>query len=101
MITQKAISDILKPLLATGIYKDEKCALKDIVADYVQRKRDAYGDVILHMEKKYGKDFTAFSRDIERRASIAKEDDWMEWKAAITMKEAWQQAFKKLLRNAA
>jgi hypothetical protein len=43
----------------------------------------------------------AFSRDIERRASIAKEDDWMEWKAAITMKEAWQQAFKKFLRNAA
>ena len=101
MITQKAISDILKPLLATGVYKDEKCALKDIVADYVQRKRDAYGAVILHMEKKYGKDFKAFSRDIERRASVAKEDDWMEWKAAITMKEAWQQAFKKLLRNAA
>ena len=53
------------------------------------------------MEQKYGKDFKAFSIDIERRASVAKEDDWMEWKAAITMKEAWHQAFKKLLRNAA
>jgi translation initiation factor 2 alpha subunit (eIF-2alpha) len=101
MITQKAISDILKPLMATGVYKDEKRALKDIVADYVQRKIDAYDAVILRMEKKYGKAFEAFSMDIEHRASVAKEDDWMEWKAAITMKEAWRQAFKKLLRNAA
>jgi len=101
MITQKAISDILKPLMAAGVYKDERRALKDIVADYVQRKIDAYSTVILRMEQKYGKDFKAFSMDIERRASVAKEDDWMEWKAAITMKEAWHQAFKKLLRNAA
>jgi hypothetical protein len=101
MITQKAISNILKPLLAAGVYKDERLALKDIVADYVQRKIDAYDAVILRMEQKYGKDFKGFSREIESRASVAKEDDWMEWKAAITMKEAWQQAFKKLLRNAA
>ena len=101
MITQKAISDILKPLMAAGVYKDERRALKDIVADYVQRKIDAYSAVILRMEQKYGKDFKAFSMDIERRASVAKEDDWMEWKAAITMKDAWHQAFKKLLRNAA
>jgi hypothetical protein len=101
MITQKDISDILKPLLATGVYKDERRALKDIVADYVQRKIDAYSAVILQMEQKHGKDFKTFSMDIERRASVSKEDDWMEWKAAITMKEAWQQAFKKLLRNAA
>lgn len=101
MITQKAISDILKPLLAAGVYKDERRALKVIVADYVQRKIDTYSAVVLRMERKYGKNFNAFSRDIERRASVAKEDDWMEWKAAITMREAWQQAFKKLLRDAA
>ncbi|MBI5074405.1 MAG: hypothetical protein HZB62_04455 [Nitrospirae bacterium] len=100
MITQKAISDILKPLMSTGVYKDERRALKDIVADYVQRKIDAYSIVILKMEQKYGKDFKALSKDIERRASVAREDDWMEWKAAITMKEAWHQAFKKILRNA-
>lgn len=101
MITQKAISDILKPLIAAGVYKDEQHALKDIVADYVQRKIDTYGSVILQMEKKYGKDFKAFCKDIERKASFVKEDDWMEWKAAITMKEAWHQAFKKVLHTAA
>ena len=101
MITQKAISDILKPLMTSGIYKDEKRALKDIVADYIRRKIEAYDAVILQKERKHRKDFTAFSNDMQRRASVAKEDDWMEWKAAITLKEAWQQAFKKLLRNAA
>lgn len=101
MITQKAISDILKPLMASGIYKDEKRALKDIVADYIRRKIEAYDAVILQMERKHRKDFTEFSSGMQRRASVAKEDDWMEWKAAITMKEAWQRAFNKLLRNAA
>src|SRR5208283_1646518 len=90
-------SDILKPLMASGIYKDEKRALKDIVADYIRRKIDSYDAVILQMQRKHRKDFTGFSNDMQRRASVAKEDDWMEWKAAITMKEAWQQAFKKLL----
>ena len=101
VITRKAISDMLRPLVAAGVYKDERRALKDIVVDYAQRKINAYNAVILLMEQKYGKDFEAFSTDIRRRGSVAKEDDWMEWKAAITMKEAWHQAFKKLLRNAA
>ncbi len=96
---RKAISDILKPLVAAGLYKDERRALKDIVADYVLRRSDAYSNVILRMEKKYGKTFKVFSMDIKRRASVTKEDDWIEWKAAITMKEAWHQAFKKLLRT--
>jgi len=41
----------------TGVYKDEKSALKDIVADYVQRKIESYNAVILRMVKKCGKDF--------------------------------------------
>jgi predicted nucleic-acid-binding protein len=100
MITQKTISDIVKPLLASGVYKDEQRALKDIVADYVERKADTYAAVILRMEKKHGKSFAEFSKDLKHKATMAKEDEWMEWKAAIEMREAWQRAFKKLLRNA-
>ncbi len=100
MITQKTISDIVKPLLASGVYKDEQRALRDIVADYAQRKVETYTSVILRMEKKYGKSFATFSKDLRQKANMAKEDDWMEWKAAVQMKEAWQSAFKKLLQNA-
>jgi len=42
MITQKAISEILRPLLATGVYKDERVALKDIIADFIQKKITDY-----------------------------------------------------------
>jgi len=101
MITQRAISEILQPLLSSGIYRDEKIALKDIVADYIQKKMDGYTTVIRRMERKYGKDFGAFSKELKGKAAMDLEDDWMEWKGAMAMKEAWHRAFKKLLSNAA
>jgi hypothetical protein len=101
MITQKAISEILRPLLSTGIYRDERIALKDIVADYIQKKIGEYSTIIKRMERKHGKDFGAFSKELKGKASMKREDDWLEWKGAIAMREAWQKAFKKLLSNAA
>lgn len=38
MLTQKTISDIIKPLIITGIYKDEKSALKDVVVGFIKKK---------------------------------------------------------------
>jgi len=101
MITQKIISNILKPLVVSGVYKDEAVALKDIIADYMHRRIEAYASVIKKMEAKYGKDFDAVSKKIRKKATIEVEDDWMEWKAAIIMSQSWHQALKKLLNNAA
>jgi hypothetical protein len=100
MVTQKIISNILKPLVVSGVYKDETVALKDIIADYMHRRIEAYASVIKRMESKYGKDFDAVSKKIRKKASIEVEDDWMEWKAAILMSQSWHQALKKLLNNA-
>jgi hypothetical protein len=100
MVTQKIISNILKPLVISGVYKDETVALKDIIADYIHRRIDAYISVIKKMESKYGKDFDAISKKIQKKATIEVEDDWMEWKAAIVMSRSWHQALKKLLNNA-
>ncbi len=100
MITQKIISNILKPLVVSGIYKDEAVALKDIIADYMHRRIEAYVSVIKMMESKYGEDFNTVSKKIRKNATIEVEDDWMEWKAAIVMSRSWHQALKKLLNNA-
>jgi hypothetical protein len=100
MVTQKIISNILRPLVISGVYKDEKVALKDIIADYMHRRIDAYISVIKKMESKYGKDFDAVTKKIQKKATIEVEDDWMEWKAAIVMSQSWHQALKKLLNNA-
>ncbi len=42
MKTEKIISDLIKPLIASGVYKNEVVALKDIVANYVERKIKTY-----------------------------------------------------------
>ena len=100
MVTQKIISNILKPLVISGVYKDETVALKDIIADYMHRRIEAYISVIKKMESKYGKDFNSVSKKIKKKATIEVEDDWMEWKAAIVMSRSWNQALKRLLNNA-
>ncbi len=99
-MTQKVMSNLLKPLVTSGIYKDEKVALKDIIADYIERKIEAYTALIKEMEKKYRKDFDTITNEIKGRAKMDMEDDWMEWKAAILMKESWQKALRELLSNA-
>ncbi len=99
-MTQKTISSLLRPLVVSGIYKDEKIALQDIIADYIQRKIEASSVVIKKMEKKYGKKFDTVSREMKAKATMSAEDDWMEWKAAILMNESWHKALKKLLGNA-
>lgn len=100
-MTQKTISNLLRPLVASGIYKDERIALKDIIADYIQRKIEASSTVIKQMENKYGKNFEAVTKEMRNKATMSAEDDWMEWKAAILMNESWHKAFKKLLSHAA
>ncbi|KCZ72792.1 hypothetical protein ANME2D_01227 [Candidatus Methanoperedens nitroreducens] len=39
--------------------------------------------------------FGAFSKKLEKDASIPEEDDWMEWEAAENMLKVWMQAAKK------
>lgn len=95
MMTQRAVLNLFKPLIKSGIYKDVNVALKDITVDYIERKIESYNAVIKKMEHKYRKDFTAFTKKIKGKARIDTEDDWMEWKAAILMKESWQ----KMLRS--
>lgn len=101
MLTQKTISDILRPLIISGIYKDEKSALKDVVVDFIKKKIEIYASVIRQMEGKYGKDFSSITEEMKSKATIEFEDDWMEWNASILMKDAWHTALKKLLGNAA
>lgn len=101
MMTQKTISSLLRPLVVSGIYKDEKIALKDIIADYIQRKIEASSAVIKQMEKKYGKNFESITKEMRNKATMSAEDDWMEWKAAMLMNESWHKALKKLFSNAA
>ena len=99
MLEQEVVGKILKPLVQSGVYKDETSALKDIILDYIDRKKGEYDRIISSFRQKYKKDFAAFTQDIRNCANLENEDDWMEWKGAIEVRKGWQQAYNDLLHD--
>lgn len=97
MNTEKILNQLIKLLVLSGVYKDENVALKDIVATQIEKKIKSYERTIKKFKKKYGKDFDMFSKDLENKATPELEDDWMEWKGAIEMKESWNEALKEVI----
>jgi hypothetical protein len=55
MSTKKLISDLVKPLIISGVYKDETTALKDIIADYIERRKEMYEQKILNLKPSMAK----------------------------------------------
>lgn len=82
-----------------GLYKDEKSVLTDIVLDYITRKIKQYDKTIRALKKKYGSDFNEFTLTIKNKATFAQEDDWMDWKSAIEMRQSWNNVQKMIINN--
>jgi hypothetical protein len=101
METEKIIADLLRPLVLSGAYKDETVALKDIIITHIERKIEIYNKIIQTLQKRYGKDFETFTKSIENKATPELEDCWMEWKGAIEMRKAWNDALKEVVESGA
>lgn len=101
MKPEKIISDLVRPLVVSGAYKDEVVALKDIVVTHIEKKIEIYNEIIQTLRRKYGKDFDTFTKDFENNATPELEDDWMEWKGANEMKKAWDETLKEVMGNEA
>lgn len=99
MHTEKILKNLAKPFITAGIYKDEKSALTDITLDYVRRKIEQYDNIIISLKKKHECDFDQFTKKIRDNASFETEDDWMEWKGAIEMRQSWKNANKMIISN--
>jgi hypothetical protein len=99
MQTEEILHRLAKPFIIAGIYKDEKSALTDITLDYIRRKIKQYDNVITLLEKKYSCDFVQFTDGIRNSASLTTEDDWMEWKAALEMRQSWKDAENMIISN--
>jgi hypothetical protein len=99
MHTEEILHKLTKPFITAGIYKDEKSALTDITLDYISRKIEKYDNIIASFKKKYSCDFDQFSTQIKNNASLEIEDDWMEWKSAIEMRQSWKNANKMIISN--
>ena len=101
MKTEKILTHLIKPLVLSGVYKDETVALKDIVVTHIEGKIKTYDRIIKTFQKKYGRDFDAFSKDLKNKATPKLEDDWMEWNGALEMKKAWNEALKEVIESEA
>jgi len=97
----ETIERLVKPLVMTGLYRDQTSAFKAIVTDYINRKRNEYDLVISSFQQKYDKSFDEFSSDILNSATIEVEDDWMEWKGALEMLRSWDEAYRLSIHDEA
>jgi len=97
MKTEKIISDLVRPLVLSGAYKDEAVALKDIIVTHIEKKLETYDKISRAYKKKYRKDFDTFTKDLKNNATPELEDDWMEWKGVSEMKNAWNEALKEVM----
>lgn len=99
MKIEKIMSSLIKPLVLSGIYKDETVALKDIVVTHIENKIDNYNREIDTLKNRYGKEFNVFTKDMEDNATPELEDDWMDWKGSIEMKKSWSDALKEVIES--
>jgi hypothetical protein len=99
MSFEKLLNEFIHSLVSSGLYKDKSSALENIVVDYIERKKQYYESIVHTFENKYSADFSKFTESIKNKADTELEDDWMDWKGSIEMKDAWQAVLNKVLNN--
>ena len=94
----KVLKVIASTLVGTGHYGTQAEAIRAIALDQVNRKISTYDRRVKQFERKHHTSFEAFGKHLQNRATVRQEDEWMEWEAAIAMREAWRKA-KRTLEN--
>jgi hypothetical protein len=84
-----------KPLVELGLYGSTREFIREVTLEFIKHKIEFYKKQLKVFEKKYGMSFGAFSKKLEKSASIPEEDAWMEWEAAENMLKVWKQAAKE------
>lgn len=86
--------------MTAGLYKDEEAAIHAMAVEQLERQIVAYQKQVDAFEAKYHHGLDEHSRLLAGKASMEEEDDWMEWRGAVVMLEAWQQALREVLGSA-
>ncbi|WP_031387530.1 hypothetical protein [Desulfonatronum thiodismutans] len=58
--------------------------------DFVLQKIRDCESTIQGMESKHGCDFERFSAMLREKADLSLEDDWLDWMAAMELRQAWK-----------
>ncbi|MBI1882147.1 MAG: hypothetical protein HYR94_28575 [Chloroflexi bacterium] len=87
----QVIPILTEPLVRTGLYPSPEQALKSIILDYIEHKIAQIEAELKRYEQKYQQTFAEWSESLSGRATIADEDDWLEWEANLDMLDSWRQ----------
>ncbi|MBC8262741.1 MAG: hypothetical protein H8E47_01270 [Anaerolineales bacterium] len=74
---------LFTPLVREGIFRSYGEILKSLLLDYIDRQIALYEGQARAFETKHGMTFEEYTRNLRRRASIAEEDEWMNWEEAL------------------
>jgi ribulose kinase len=100
MTSQEILEKVAQGMVATGVYKDVKTAIQALAVEQIERKIAAYKKQVRRFEKKYNRSLEEHNRALEGKAAVEDEEEWMEWKGAVVMLDAWQRALRELLNRA-
>ncbi len=99
MIAQEVLETVARGMVAAGLYKDIAAAIRAMALEQIERKIATYRAQVEGFEKQYHHSLETHSGLLVGRASMAEEEDWMEWKGAVVMLEAWRRALQEVLKN--
>ena len=74
---------LFAPLVREGIFKSYDELLKSLLLDYIDRQIALYEEQARAFEARHGITFEEYTRDLRGKASIAEEDEWMNWEEAL------------------
>ncbi len=101
MTSQEVLEKVAKGMVAAGAYKDVESAIKALAIEVAERKVVGYREQVQKFERKYNHNLEEQSRLLQGKATMEDEEEWMEWKGAAVMLEAWNKALQNLLDSAA
>ncbi len=99
MIAQEVLETVARGMVAAGLYKDIAAAIRAMALEQIERKIATYRAQVEGFEKQYHHSLETHSGLLVGRASMAEEEDWMEWKGAVVMLEAWRRVLQEVLKN--
>ena len=100
MSTHEVLESVAKSMVVAGLYKDEETAIRALALEQIERKIAAYRKQVQSFEQKYHRTLEEQTHFLAGKASMEEEEEWMEWKGATVMLEAWQTALREVFNSA-
>jgi Arc/MetJ-type ribon-helix-helix transcriptional regulator len=95
------LAEIVQPLVEKGLFENAESAVRNLLSDFVFQQVKQHRSVVRKFEKKYGMNYSQFTKYLEARTKklaenpalhqsiMLEEEDGLDWKIAYEMLESW------------